>query len=102
MSRPSLRSSVKTCLILLLSSCLMVCNASSTGPAESASGAVHDSGAESKNFPTASATLGPEGGSLELEDGTAFVVPAGALSEDVKFVLREVDEVETPFDDNGL
>jgi len=98
MSRPSLQCPVKAGLFLLLAT-PMACSTPSTGSSGGASGAVLDSGTEAGDAAQASATIGPEGGRLELEDGTAFVVPVGALSEDVELVLTEVDEVETPFDD---
>ena len=40
-----------------------------------------------------SSTLGAEGGSIALADGTSFVVPVGALREPVSLAITEVDPV---------
>lgn len=46
----------------------------------------------------ASAVIGPGGGSLSLSDGTAVVVPEGAVEQDTEFTLTPVEPEQTPFD----
>lgn len=49
----------------------------------------------------ATATVGPDGGSVSLPDGTTFTLPAGAVPEDVEITITETEPEETPWDDEA-
>lgn len=48
---------------------------------------------------SSSATIGPEGGSVSLPDGTTLVVPEGAVPVGVLFTISETDPETTNLDD---
>ncbi len=50
---------------------------------------------------TATATLGPDGGSVSLPDGTTFALAAGAVPEDLEITITEAAPEGTPWDDEG-
>ena len=49
----------------------------------------------------ASATIGPDGGSLSLPDGTTFVVPAGAVGAPTQITLIPAAQEWVPYEDQG-
>ena len=53
------------------------------------------------NLSSAVATISSEGGQLTLPDGTAFVVPPGALKAPVEFTMTEVPTGETDLEHLG-
>jgi hypothetical protein len=48
----------------------------------------------SDETPVESVEIGPDGGSIELDDGTMLEIPAGALSEDVAITATVVEDLE--------
>ena len=57
---------------------------------------------EEELLPPVSATIGTEGGSISLEDGTTLTIPPDCLEGDVEFSMVPVERLPTPDDGAGI